>query len=95
MEELEPIVYKKQENEEGNYIGKDGKRYDILTCRHTESKEQVQVGTRIETDEEGNEIEVPIYEMKVFINKGWDSFSSLSQAMEVYGLEEYKEYQVI
>ena len=88
MEELEPIVYKKQENEEGNYIGKDGKRYDILTCRHTESKEQVQVGTRIETDEEENEIEVPIYEMKVFINKGWDKFETLEEAERFYFKEE-------
>lgn len=88
MEELEPIVYKKQENEEGNYIGKDGKRYDILTCRHTESKEQVQVGTRIETDEEGNEIEVPIYEMKVFINKGWDEFATLEEAERFYFKED-------
>ena len=85
MEEL-PLVYKKQENEKGNYIGKDGKRYEILTCHITESKEQVQVGTKTETDEQGNEIEVPVYEMRVVINKGWDSFNSLEEAEEAYGL---------
>lgn len=85
----ETIVYMKQENPEGQYIGKDGKRYDILTCRHTESREQVQVGTTTETDEEGNEIEVPIFESRVVINKGWDSFNSLEQAKEAYGIEGY------
>lgn len=87
----EPIVYQKQPNEEGRYIDKDGSRFDILTCHHTESREQVQVGTTTETDEEGNEIEVPVYESRVVINKGWDSFDSLEQAMEAYGLEIYQE----
>lgn len=87
MEEL-PLVYKKQENEQGNYIGKDGKRYEILTCHITESMEQVQVGTTTETDEEGNEIEVPIYESRVVINKGWDKFDSLEDAVIFYNLEE-------
>ena len=87
MEEL-PLVYKKQENEEGKYIGKDGKRYEILTCHITESKEQVQVGTTTETDEEGNEIEVPVYESRVVINKGWDKFDSLEDAVIFYNLEE-------
>lgn len=82
----EPIVYMKQANEQGAYIDKDGKRFDILTCRHTESKEQVQVGTKIETDEQGNEIEVPVYEMQVVINKGWDNFGSLEEAEQAYGL---------
>jgi len=84
----EPIVYMKQENPEGQYIGQDGKRYDILTCHHTESKEQVQVGTTTETDEEGNEIEVPVYESRVVINKGWDKFDSLEDAVIFYNLEE-------
>ena len=91
MEELEPIVYMKVPNEQGAYIDKDGGRWDILTCHHTESKEQVQVGTTIETDENGNEIEVPVYESRVVINKGWDSFDSLEQAMKAYGVEEYHE----
>lgn len=90
MEEL-PLVYKKQENEQGNYIGKDGKRYEILTCHHTESREQVQVGTTTETDKEGNEIEVPVYESRVVINKGWDSFNSLEEAAETYGLTKIEE----
>ena len=82
----EPIVYMKQENEEGAYIDKDGKRYDILTCHHTESREQVQVGTTVEEDEDGNLVEVPVYESQVIINKGWDSFNSLEEAEEAYGL---------
>jgi hypothetical protein len=87
----EPIVYMKQQNPEGLYIDKDGIRYDILTCHHTESKEQVQVGTTTETDKEGNEIEVPVFESRVVINKGWDSFNSLEEAAETYGVEEYHE----
>ncbi len=81
----EPIVYMKQPNEKGAYIDKNGARYDIITCHHTESKEQVQVGTKIEIID-GQEVEVPIYEMQVVINKGWDSFDNLEQAMEAYGL---------
>ena len=74
-------------NDEGQYINKEeGKRYDILTCHHAESKEQVQVGTTTETDEEGNEIEVPVYQSQVVINKGWDSFGSLEEAETAYGL---------
>ena len=93
MEEL-PLVYKKQENEEGKYIGQDGKHYDILTCHITESKEQVQVGSTTETDEEGNEIEVPVYESQVVINKGWDSFNSLEEAEEAYGLTEVEDEEL-
>ena len=84
----EPIVYLKQESPKGKYIGQDGKRYDILTCHHTESREQVQVGTTTENDEQGNEIEVPVYESQVVINKGWDSFDSLEEALEFYRLSE-------
>ena len=87
----EPIVYMKQANEQGAYQDKDGNRYDILTCRHTESREQVQVGTTTETDEEGNGIEVPVYESQVVINKGWDSFDSLEEAEEAYGLTKVEE----
>ena len=86
-----PDVYKKVVNQDGPYQDKEGNRFEIQTCKITESKEQVQVGTRIETDEQGNEIEVPIYEMQVVINKGWDSFDSLEQAVEVYGLTPYVE----
>ena len=87
----EPIVYKKVESEEGQYIGKDSKRYDILTCRHTESREQVQVGTTVEEDEEGNLVEVPVFESQVVINKGWDSFDSLEEAETAYGLVKISE----
>lgn len=86
---VEPLVYQKQPNEQGIYVDKDGIRYEILTCHHTESKEQVQVGTKTEIDEEGHEIEVPVYDWVVYINKGWDNFESLEQAMEAYGVEEY------
>lgn len=82
----EPIVYKKVESENGAYIGKDDKRYDILTCHHTESREQVQVGTTVEEDEEGNLIEVPVYQSQVVINKGWDNFESIEEAAAFYGL---------
>jgi hypothetical protein len=81
----EPIVYMKVENEEGAYIDKDGKRYDILTCHHTESKEQVQVGTKIEIID-GQEVEVPIYEMQVVINKGWTAFESEEEAAAAWNL---------
>ena len=87
----EPTVYMKQANDDGVYIDNEGNRYDILTCHHTESKEQVQVGTTTELDEEGNEIEVPGYKMQVVINKGWDSFNSLEEAEEAYGLERVEE----
>lgn len=83
-----PDVYKKQANPDGAYVDKEGNRYDILTCKITESKEQVQVGTTTETDEEGNEIEVPVYESRVVINKGWDKFDSLEDAVIFYNLEE-------
>ena len=87
----EPIVYKKVESEEGQYQDKDGKRYDILTCRHTESREQVQVGTTVEEDEEGNLIEVPVYQSQVVINKGWDNFESIEEAAAFYGLTKIEE----
>ena len=82
----EPIVYKKVESENGAYQDKDGKRYDILTCRHTESRERVQVGTTVEEDEAGNLVEVPVYQSQVVINKGWDNFESLEEAIKAYGL---------
>ena len=73
------MVYKKQLNEEGNYIGQDGKRYEILSCEVTESKEMYDTGR---VDEEGN----PIYEWRIVINKGWDEFPSEEAAAEAYGL---------
>ena len=90
----EPIVYMKVPNKQGAYIDKDGGRWDILTCHHTESREQVQVGTTTETDENGNEIEVPVYESRVVINKGWDSFETLEDAEKAYGLTEVEDEEL-
>lgn len=79
------MVYQKQLNKEGRYIGQDGKRYEILSCNVTESKEWVQVGT--ETQEiEGETVEVPVMESRVVINKGWDEYDSLEAAAAAYGL---------
>lgn len=79
------MVYQKQLNETGPYIGKDGKRYEILSCNVTESKEWVQVGT--DTQEiDGEIVEVPVMEHQVVINKGWDAFESLEEAANAYGL---------
>lgn len=73
------MVYQKQLNEEGNYIGQDGKRYEIISCNVTESKEWYDTGR---VDEEGN----PIYDWRIVINKGWDEFESEEEAAEAYGL---------
>lgn len=73
------MVFQKQLNEEGNYIGQDGKRYEILSCNVTESKEWYDAG---EVDAEGN----PIMAQRVVINKGWDAFENLEQAAQAYGL---------
>lgn len=73
------MVYKKQLNEEGDYIGQDGKRYEILSCNVTESKEYIPTG---EIGPDGE----PIYEWVVVINKGWDEFPSIEAAAEAYGL---------
>ena len=81
-----PDVYKKVANEEGPYQDKDGDRFEIQTCKITEGKEYEQVGTETIIDEEGHEIEVPVYDWVVYINRGWDSFDSLEEAMEAYGL---------
>ena len=73
------MVFRKQLNEEGNYIGQDGKRYDILSCERTESMEWYDTG---EIDEEGN----PIMAQRVVINKGWDEYESEEAAAAAYGL---------
>lgn len=73
------MVYKKQLNELGNYIGQDGLRYEILSCEVTESKEWYDTG---EVDEYGN----PIMAQRIVINKGWDEFPSIEAAAEAYGL---------
>lgn len=73
------MVYQKQFNEEGDYIDNEGLRYDVLSCERTESKEWYDTG---EVDEEGN----PIWTWRIVINKGWDAFESLEDALEAYGL---------
>ena len=73
------MVYQKQLNEEGNYIGQDGKRYEILFCEVTESKEWYDTG---EVDEQGE----PIWAWRIVINKGWDEFPSIEAAAAAYGL---------
>ncbi len=73
------MVYQKQLNEEGNYIGQDGKRYEILSCNVTESKEWYETG---EVDQDGN----PVMAQRVVINKGWDAYESIEAAAAAYGL---------
>ncbi len=73
------MVYQKQLNEEGNYIGQDGKRYEILSCNVTESKEWYDTG---EVDQDGN----PVMAQRVVINKGWDAYESIEAAAAAYGL---------
>lgn len=73
------MVYQKQLNEEGDYIGQDGKRYEILFCNVTESKEWYDTG---DVDEQGE----PIWDWRIVINKGWDEFPSIEAAAEAYGL---------
>lgn len=73
------MVFRKQLNEEGDYIGQDGKRYEILYCERTESMEWYDTG---EVDEYGE----PIMAQRVVINKGWDEFASLEAAAAAYGL---------
>lgn len=38
------MVYKKIQNEEGNYIGQDGNRYDILEAHEAYTPEGLNVG---------------------------------------------------
>lgn len=80
------MVFQKQANEYGNYVDAMGERFNILSCERTESKQWRQVGTRTETDEQGNEIEVPVMESYIAINVGWDAFESEEAAAQAYGL---------
>lgn len=73
------MVYQKQLNEKGSYIGQDGKRYEILSCNVTESKEWYETG---EVDHDGN----PVMAQRVVINKGWDAYESIEAAAAAYGL---------
>ncbi len=79
------MVFKKQANENGNYVGQDGKRYEILHCERTESKKWRQVGT--ETQEiDGQSVQIPVMESYIAINDGWDAYESLEAAVAAYGL---------
>ena len=73
------MVYQKQLNEEGDYISQDGKRYEILSCNVTESKELYDTG---ELDEQGNSI----LNWRIVINKGWDEYESKEAAATAYGI---------
>ena len=79
------MVFKKQANENGNYVGQDGKRYDVLFCERTESKKWRQIGT--ETQEiDGQSVQIPLMESYIAINDGWDAYENLEVAAQAYGL---------
>lgn len=80
------MVFRKQLNPEGNYVDKDGQRWDVLFCERTESMEYVQTGSDTQIID-GEAVEVPVYEQQVVINKGWDAYGSLEAAVEAYGLK--------
>ena len=79
------MVFQKQLNETGNYVGQDGKRYEILSCNVTESKEWVQTGTETVVID-GETVEIPVMEEQIVINKGWDEYADLETAARAYGL---------
>lgn len=80
------MVFKKQRNDEGNYIDIQGQRYDILSCERTESKQWREVGRKNTEVEPGVFVEEQIMEEYVAVNYGWDEYSSLEQATQAYGL---------
>ena len=79
------MVFRKQIDPQGDYIGQDGKRYFVSSCERTESMEYVQTGTDTQIID-GETVEVPVMEQQVVINKGWDHFDSIEAAAEAYGL---------
>jgi len=86
LEVVEPTFYRLSENENGEYE-KDGKRYDLLSCHRTESLETYETGEfNTVTDEEGNEIQIPITATRVVVNKGWLEFETEEKAIEYFGL---------
>ena len=87
IEEIQqPIFYRIEENENGAYE-KDSKRYDLQSCHETISLETYETGEfETITDEEGNEIQVPVTATRVVVNKGWLEFESEEQAIEYFGL---------
>ena len=73
------MVFRKELDEKGAYLGQDGKRYSILHCERTESKEWYDTG---DVNPEGG----PIYATRVAINVGWVLFDSEEAAAAAYGL---------
>lgn len=80
------MVFKKQLNENGKYIDKQGVHFDVLCCERTESKEWYETGEYSEVaSPNGGNVLVPIYASRIVINKGWDEYPSLEAALEAYG----------
>ena len=75
------MVFKKQLNENGIYVDKDGIHYDVLSCERTETKEWYETGEFTEDD-------VPVIASRIVINKGWDEFADKAAALNAYGLTE-------
>lgn len=92
IEEIQqPTFYRIEENENGKYI-KDDKRYDLQSCHETISLETYETGEfEIMTDEEGNEIQIPITAQRVVKNKGWIEFETEEKAVEYFGLEKVED----
>lgn len=80
------MVFKKQLNNKGDYVGIDGKRYDVLSCERTESKQYREIGRKNTEIKPGVFVEEPIMESYIAINYGWDNFTSLEAAIESYEL---------
>lgn len=81
------MVFRKQLNEEGQYLDKEGNRWEILSCNHAEVQEMYETGEfSVSEDEDGNEIRTPIMAQRVVINKGWDAYDNEEAAAKAYGL---------
>ncbi len=73
------MVFKKQKNENGSYVDKNGVHYDVLSCERTES---LAFSPTQETDSEGQ----VVYELRVVVNQGWDEHPDAESAARAYGL---------
>lgn len=87
IEEIQqPTFYRIEPNENGAY-SKEDKRYDLQSCHETISLETYETGEfETVTDEEGNEIQIPITATRVVVNKGWIEFETEEKAVEYFGL---------
>lgn len=92
LEEIQQhTFYRIEQNENGEYE-KEGRRYDLLSCHRTESLETYETGEfETVTDEEGNEIQIPITATRVVVNKGWIEFETEEKAVEYFGLEKVED----